>query len=221
MEAGIDPEVFTPAEATALKLLLAAVTGGVCLVMAAALPGTLVLAPAAAWAAFVAPSLYIGRRRARRRAEVLAELPDLVGLLRAFTNAQVPLEQALHLISGQLIQANPGNILAAELSLALGQYGLGETIGASLQRMADRVGVDELRTLVAAIAQGKRLGTGMELILRDQELLVRMAQRNRATATASQISTRLMGVLVGVYLPEFVILVMLPLFWGVMLRAFG
>ena len=221
VEAGIDPEVFTPAEATALKLLLAAVTGGVCLAMVAALPGTLVLAPAAAWAAFVAPSLYIGRRRARRRAEVLGELPDLVGLLRAFTNASVPLEQALHLISGQLIQANPGNILAAELSLALGQYGLGETIGTSLERMADRVGVDELRTLVAAIAQGKRLGTGMELILRDQELLVRMAQRNRATATASQISTRLMGVLVGVYLPEFVILVMLPLFWGVMLRAFG
>jgi pilus assembly protein TadC len=131
------------------------------------------------------------------------------------------LEQALHLISGQLIQANPGNILATELSLALGQYGLGETIGPSLQRMADGGGVDELRTLVAAIAQGKRLGTGMELILRDQELIVRMAQRNRATATASQISTRLMGVLVGVYLPEFVILVMLPLFWGVILRAFS
>ena len=74
---------------------------------------------------------------------------------------------------------------------------------------------------MGAIAQGKRLGSGMEVILRDQELLVRMAQRNRATAAASQVSTRLMAVLVGVYLPEFVILVMIPLFWGVMLRAFG
>jgi hypothetical protein len=59
------------------------------------------------------------------------------------------------------------------------------------------------------------------MILRDQELLVRMAQRNRATAAASQVSTRLMAVLVGVYLPEFIILIMLPLFWGVMLKAFG
>ena len=109
----------------------------------------------------------------------------------------------------------------AQFSLALGDYGLGDTIDASLQRMADRVGVDELRTLVAAIAQGKRLGTGMEVILRDQELLVRMAQRHRAAAAAAQVSTRLMGVLVGVYLPEFVILVMLPLFWGVIVRAFG
>ena len=52
-------------------------------------------------------------------------------------------------------------------------------------------------------------------------MLARMAQRNRATAAASQVSTRLMGVLVGVYLPEFVLLVMLPLFWGVILRAFS
>jgi tight adherence protein C len=221
VEAGIDPEAFTPEEATGLKLLLALVATAVCMVIGAGLPGALLLTPAAAWASFTAPSIYIARRRARRRAQVLAELPDLVGLLRAFTNAQVPLEQALHVVSGQASQADPANILAAELRRALGEYGLGQTIGHSLQAMADRVGVDELRTLVAAIAQGKRVGTGMELILRDQELLVRMAQRNRATAAASQISTRLMGVLVGVYLPEFVILVMLPLFWGVMLRAFG
>jgi Flp pilus assembly protein TadB len=221
VEAGIDPELFTPAEVTTLKLLLGAAVVATCVALGSMIPGLLVLAPAAAWLAFVAPSLYISRRRRRRRAEVLAELPDIVGLLRAFTNAHVPLEQALHLVSRQLAEADPGNVLAAELRVALGDYGLGETIQTSLSRMADRLGVEEVRTLVTGIAQGKRLGAGTEMILRDQELLVRMAQRNRATASASQISTRLMGVLVGVYLPEFVILVMIPLFWGVMLRAFG
>lgn len=221
VEAGIDPDVLTPAEVTTLKLLLAAGVAAVCLVLAPVIPGILFLTPALAWLAFVAPSLWVARRRARRRALVMSELPDIVGLLRAFVNAEVPLEHALHLISRQLAEADPGNVLAAELRQALGDYGLGDTIEASLHRMADRVGMEELRALVAAIAQGKRLGTGMDVILRDQELLVRMAQRNRATAAASQVSTRLMGVLVGVYLPEFVILVMLPLFWGVMLRAFG
>jgi Flp pilus assembly protein TadB len=221
VEAGIDPTLFTPAEVTTLKLLLGAGAAATCLVLGSMLSGLLLLAPAAAWLAFVFPSLYISRRRRRRRSEVLAELPDIVGLLRAFTNAHVPLEQALHLVSRQLAEADPGNLLAAQLRIALGDYGLGETIETSLSRMADRLGVEEVRTLVTGIAQGKRLGAGTEMILRDQELLVRMAQRNRATASASQISTRLMGVLVGVYLPEFVILVMVPLFWGVMLRAFG
>jgi tight adherence protein C len=221
VEAGIDPEVLTPAEVTTLKLLAAAAAATIILVVGSVAPGVLVLTPAAAWFAFVAPSIYISRRRSRRRATILGELPDIVGLLRAFTNAQVPLEQALHLISRQLAEGDPGNLLAAELRNALGDYGLGETIENSLGRMADRIGVEEVRTLVTGISQGKRLGAGMEMILRDQELLVRMGQRNRASAAASQISTRLMGVLVGVYLPEFVILVMVPLFWGVMLRAFG
>ena len=69
--------------------------------------------------------------------------------------------------------------------------------------------------------QGKRLGTGMEQLLRDQELLVRMGQRNRATAEASRVNTKLMGVLAAVYLPEFVVLIMIPLFWGIIRRAFG
>lgn len=221
VEAGIDPEVLTPAEATTLKLV-GLVAGLVsCIAVAAIVPGVALLSPAAAWIGFVSPSLYIARRKAGRRAMVLSELPNVVGLLRAFINARVPLEQALHLVSQQLSEADPENILAAELRAALGGYGLGDTIEASLQAMADRVGVDELRTLAASIAQGKRLGAGMEAILRDQELLVRLAQRNRVAAAASQISTRLMAVLVGVYLPEFVVLVMLPLFWGVMAKAFG
>ena len=221
VEAGIDPVAITPEEITTLKLLVGGLALGVCLVAGTAVPSALLLAPLAAWLAFIAPSVLIGRRRARRRAMVMTELPDIVGLLRAFINAQVPLEQALHLISRQVADADPTNILAGELRLALGDYGLGQTIEASLTAMADRLGIEEVRTLVAAISQGKRLGSGMEMILRDQELLVRMAQRNRATAAASQVSTRLMGVLVGVYLPEFVVLVMLPLFWGIMLRAFG
>ena len=221
IEAGIDPEVLSPAEVVTLKLLLGAGGLALAIVLSAAVPGLLLLAPAGAWLGFILPSLCLGQLRARRRGRVLAELPDIVGLLRAFLGAQVPLEQALHLISAQLAEGDPGNVLAAELRLALGDYGLGRTIEESLTRMAERVGVEELKTVVGAIAQGKRLGSGMETILRDQELLARMAQRNRATAAASQVSTRLMAVLVGVYLPEFVVLVMIPLFWGVMLRAFG
>ncbi|MHB8736999.1 MAG: hypothetical protein ACYC9D_00190 [Candidatus Dormibacteria bacterium] len=53
------------------------------------------------------------------------------------------------------------------------------------------------------------------------EMLARLNQKNRAVAAASQVSTRLMGVLVGVYLPQFLCLVMIPLFWGIIIRAFG
>jgi len=51
--------------------------------------------------------------------------------------------------------------------------------------------------------------------------MVRLNQRNRATAQAAAVTTKLLAVLGGIYLPEFVILIMIPLFWGIMQRAFG
>src|SRR5258708_21202311 len=132
VEAGIDPESLTPAEVTTLKLLFAAAAAAPALVLTSVLPGLLLLMPAAAWIAFVAPSISCSLRRSRRRAIILGELPDVVGVLRAFTNAQVPLEQALHLVSRQLADADPDNLLAAERRHALGHYRLGETIDVSL-----------------------------------------------------------------------------------------
>jgi tight adherence protein C len=216
--AGLEPAAPAPEEVLALKLVCGVAIPVALLPVAALLPGALLLLPAAAWAGFLLPSLWLRRRRRRRQARVRSQLPDLVGLLRAFLAAQVPFEQALHLISAQLADGDPGNVLAPELRRALGDYGLGHGIDESLSAMADRLGTDELHGLVAAMAQGRRLGRGMEMVLHDQELLLRMGQRNHATAAASQVSTRLMGVLVAVYLPEFVILILVPLLWGVIVR---
>ncbi len=222
IRAGVDPEQVSPLEIAAMKAFFAVAAGVVSVTVAVAVPAALLLAPAAAWLGFIAPNLYLQACRRARRRQLERELPDFVGLLKAFVNAHVPLEHALNLISAQLARDTADrHLLAHELRQALGRYGLGLTIDEALEAMADRLGVDDLTLLVSAVTQGKRLGTGMDQLLRDQELLVRMNQRNRATAEASRVSTKLMGVLVGVYLPQFVILIMIPLFWGIIQRAFG
>jgi Flp pilus assembly protein TadB len=219
--AGIDPSQIGVEEILALKLVGA--LGGAALVLLGSTmaPSLIILLPAASFGGFLAPSVVITRRRQARRRALLRELPDLVGLLKAFVTAGIPLEQALHLISAQHSHAQPTNLLATEIRRALSEYGLGMTIEEALNAMAHRVGVDELEMLTASLAQGKRQGAGMERILRDQETVIRMQQRNRAAAEASRVGTRLVGVLVLVYLPEFMVLIMIPLFYGIFLRAFG
>src|SRR5258708_3793914 len=130
-------------------------------------------------------------------------------------------EAALHLISAQLGEAPQANLLATEVRRALSDYGLGMSIDEALHAMAARTGVPELEMVAAALSQAKRQGAGMERVLRDQETIARMQQRNRALAAASRVSTRLVGVLVLVYLPEFLVLILAPLFYGIFLRAFG
>jgi tight adherence protein C len=218
--AGLDPEVVTVEDMVAIKLLGAMLGAALVLVLSVALPGMLVLMPAFAFAGFIAPSVVIRRRRNARRNQMLRELPDLVALLKAFVTSGTTLEQALHLISTQQ-SAGGENLLAEEVRHALSDYGLGVNLEEALTLMAERTGVEELEMLAAALAQGKRQGAGMERILRDQESVVRLAQRNRTTAEASRVGTRLVGVLVAVYLPEFMVLIMVPLFYGIFLRAFS
>jgi tight adherence protein C len=219
--AGVDVERFGITELLTVKVL-----GGLCgaaLVLAVTVfaPEMVVLLPLFAFGGFVAPSVVVTRRRAARQARMLRELPDLVSLIKAFVGAGIPLEQALHLISAQLATGPQPALLAVEIRRALGDYGLGMSIDDALHTMAARTGLPELEMLAAALAQAKRQGAGMERVLRDQETIARMQQRNRALAAASRVSTRLVGVLVLVYLPEFLVLILAPLFYGIFLRAFG
>ena len=219
--AGIDTGRLGVSEILALKVIGAAAAAVAVLGVTAVMPGVIILLPASTFAGFVAPSVVVRRRRAERRRRLLNELPDLVGLLKAFVTAGVSLEQALHLISAQQTGASRSNLLATEVRSALSDYGLGMSIEDALESMAHRLGVEELEMFAAAVAQGKRQGSGMERILRDQEAVVRLQQRNRSTAEASRVSTRLVGVLVLVYLPEFMLLIMVPLFYGIFLKAFN
>jgi len=91
----------------------------------------------------------------------------------------------------------------------------------ALEEVGVRTGVDDVAMFVGAVAQSKRIGSELGATLRDQELMVRMNQRNRSTAKAAAVGTKLLAVLGGIYLPEFVILIVIPLFWGIMQRAFG
>ena len=218
IQAGIDPDQIDGVELRVVRLMSALVGGLIACVVALLASGALVLVPLLVWAGYIAPARYLAQRRRRRQAAIHRELPQLVSMIRAFTVAGMPLERALHVLSAN---TQPGSVLRQEIRLALGRYGLGSSIEQALLEIGPRTGIDDVATFVGALAQCKRVGGGLEPTLRDQELMARMNQQNRSTAQAASVSTKLLAVLGGIYLPEFVILIMVPLFWGIMQRAFG
>jgi Flp pilus assembly protein TadB len=218
IQAGIDPDRFDGVELRVVRLMSALAGGLIAGLVALLASGALALVPLFIWAGYVAPARYLAQRRRRRQVAIERELPQLVSMVRAFIVAGMPLERALHVLSAN---AQPDSILRQEIRLALGRYGLGSSIEQALLEIGPRTGIDDVATLVGAVAQCKRIGGGLEPTLRDQEQLARMNQQNRSTAQAAAVSTKLLGVLGGIYLPEFVILIMVPLFWGIMQRAFG
>lgn len=218
VQAGLDPQQIDGVEFRMIRLLGTLAGAAMAGVLAVVVSGSFALIPLLGWAGYIAPGRILAARRQRRQAALHRELPELVSTIRAFTTAGMSLERALHVLSAHM-QGDSG--LRQEIRLALGRYGLGLSIEQALQEIGPRTGLDDVTTFVAALVQSKRIGSGLEATLRDQELMVRMNQRNRATAQAAAVSTKLLAVLGGIYLPEFVILIMIPLFWGIMQRAFG
>jgi Flp pilus assembly protein TadB len=218
IQAGLDPEALDGIELRVLRLMCAAAGALLAFLLALLASGALALVPLFAWGGYIAPVRYLAHRRGRRQDAVHRELPQLVSLIRAFMAAGMPLERTLHVISANAL---PDSVLRHEIRFALGRFGLGATIDQALQEIGPRTGVEDVATFVGSLAQSKRIGASLEPTLRDQELMIRLNQRNRSTAQAASVGTKLLAVLGGIYLPEFVILIMVPLFGGIMQQAFG
>ena len=218
IQAGVDPERIDGVELRVIRLIggLAGATIG-CL-LAIVISNSLALAPLFAWVGYVAPLRVLAARRRGRQAALQRDLPELISMIRAFMAAGMPLERTLHVLS---TNCEPDSVLKQEIRAALARYGLGSSIEQALHDIGPRTGVEDLSAFVTGLVQGKRAGSGLDAALRDHELIARMNQRNRAATQAATVSTKLLAVLGGIYLPEFVILIIIPLFWGIMQRAFG
>jgi Flp pilus assembly protein TadB len=219
IQAGVDPARVDGLEFRVIRLICAAAGGAIASLLSLLVSSGLVLVPALTWVGYITPARILALRRRRRQDAVYRELPQVISMIRAFSSAGLPLERTLHILTTG--HAPEESVLRDEIRQALGRYGLGISIEEAIQEIGPRTGVDEVTMFTAALAQAKRTGAGLEATLRDHELMARMNARNRATTQAAAVSTKLLGVLAGIYLPEFVILIMAPLFWGIMRRAFG
>ena len=217
IQAGLNTEEFDGTDLRTIRLM-AAVAGCALGLLLGTLTGVFLIIPLIAWIGWVAPLRALAARRRRRQARIMSELPQFVGMVRAFLGSGMSLEHTLHILTQHKTGDNP---LTHEIRHALGRYGLGVSIERALEEVGARTGVDDLQMFMTALNQNKRAGSGLDTVLRDLELMIRMNQRNRVTAQAAAVSTKLLAVLAGVYLPEFAILIVVPLFWGIMQRAFG
>ena len=219
VRAGIDPAALSPAEVYAAKLVLAAAGLGVGLALTPLFPFALLLALPAAFGGYVFPTEYLAARGRHRREQLLRELPDFLALVRPLATAH-GLEHAAADVADALHEASGGrHLLARQVRGAVAAYGTGADFYVALQDVALVADLEELDELAASVAQARRLGKGVGDVLAAHERSLRDAERNRLLGAASTVQPKLAAILAGVYLPEFVVLVVLPLFLSTLGRV--
>jgi Flp pilus assembly protein TadB len=214
VRAGLDPASVSPAEVYAAKLVLG---GGILLAgitLSAVVPILFLIALPAAFAGYVFPTEYLGYRTRRRQAELLRELPDFLALVRPLA-AKSGLEHAVAEVSDALHEASGGkHLLAEQVRSAVAAYGIGSDLFAALRDIATAADLEALDELAASLGASRRLGKGVSEVLAEHERSLRDDERNRLVGSASMVQPKLAAILAGIYLPEFVLLVIAPLFIG-------
>jgi hypothetical protein len=171
------------------------------------------LAPAAGYAAFVAPRIAADRRAAAIRGDSERALVVAVEWADALASAGRPAESAFAAIASR---GTGATLLDAVLREASAAASLGAPLFRSLAAEATAAGLGRLAAIADDLDRSRDLGHGSRSVVRDARDELRREERARAIAAASAVDARLMVVLVCCYLPALMLVVVVPLFVGLL-----
>ena len=164
----------------ALKVVLASVgviVGGLVGVLLASSMLAVVLAAALGFLGFIIPDLMANSRTSKRRAEMRRQLPDALDVVAVSVEAGLGFDAAL----GKLGEHMQGAVVD-EFTLVLGELRIGEARSVALRRMAARVDLPEISSVVNSLIQAEHLGSPLGRMLRVQA----QESRNRRQVAAEE-----------------------------------
>jgi len=138
---------------------------------------------------YVLPGFYIGRKTTLRQKAIQNGLPDALDLLTLCVEAGGGLDQSIAKTTEELKLAHP--ILAEELRYVTTEMRAGKPRIEAFRNLAERTGVDDLRTLVTMLTQTDRFGTSIGQALRTHAETSRTKRRQRAEERAAKVGVKL------------------------------
>lgn len=203
----------------AVAKLLGALTGlGAGLAIAGALSLSAAVALLSAYAGTIAPSLIVERRAATRRRAAERASAAVIERLEALVAAGRPAESALAAIA---TRPTGSPLLDRLFGQVAERYSLGAPLFRALGAAADAEGLAGVAAFAAMLERARDLGRGSLTLIREARDECRASERARAVEAASRVEGRLMLILVLCYLPALFLLVVIPLFIGLLDGLFG
>jgi tight adherence protein C len=157
---------------------------------------------------YVVPAMILARRAKRRQHCIRLSLADALDLMVVSVEAGLGLDQALARVGQELAFAHPE--LSGELRLVTLELLAGTARQDALRNLADRTGVDDLRSLVAMLVQTDKFGTSVATSLRVFSETLRTKRRQRAEEAAAKTGVKMVFPLVVCIFPAIWIVTIGP-----------
>ena len=159
-------------------------------------------------AGYIAPSIYLDRRIAKRRDEHRSGFPDFMDLLVVCADAGLSMEAALDRVGRELGVSYPS--LSANIHMATLEIRAGRTLTEALDHLGDRLGLDEARSFATLIQQSIELGSSITDALRVYSDDMRHKRLSRAEEKAYALPAKLSVPMMVCIFPVLFVVILLP-----------
>ena len=173
-----------------------------------ALPHLLLVSAMLGGLGFFLPDVWLRFRTRQRQRAVMNALPDVLDLLMVCVEAGMGFDAAVARVAEQPgSQAGP---LHQELLRMHLEVRAGRPREEAMRALADRLGTEEIRSIVGSFIQTDRLGTPLGKTLRVQAEASRVQRRHRAETRAQMVPLLMLGPTILFLLPSFMLVAMAP-----------
>lgn len=159
-------------------------------------------------ALFFLPNIVLACRLKKRHDEIYRNLPQAIDLLEICVSSGLGLDMAWNIVSDEIRQVSP--VLSGSMSLTNFEMHLGVSRIEAMKHMADRTGVDDLKSLAAILIQTDRFGTSIADTLRIFAQSIREERSFSAEETAEKMSVKLLIPMILFIFPAVLLIMVGP-----------
>jgi tight adherence protein C len=157
---------------------------------------------------FFIPRFLLKKKLKERQRRIRIGLPDGLDLTVICVEAGLSLDQAMMRVGDDLRTAHPE--LSGEFHLFNLETRAGKPRAEALRNLAERTGVDDIRSLVGTLIQTDRFGTSVAQALRVHSDSLRTERRQRAEEQAAKTTVKMIIPLVLFVMPSLLVVTVGP-----------
>ena len=154
---------------------------------------------------FYVPEMLLTSRIERRQKAIRRAMPDALDLLTICVEAGLGFDGAMQKVSEKW-----ENELSQAFGRVIRELQLGKLRREALRDMADRIGIAEMTSFVAAVIQSEQLGVSMAKVLRIQADQMRIKRRQIAEEAAHKAPIKMLVPMALLIFPSICIVLMTP-----------
>jgi tight adherence protein C len=157
---------------------------------------------------FYLPHLWLHSKAKKRQLRISNALPDTMDLMVTCVESGLSLDASISRVSQEIGLASP--ILGGELNLTFLEIQAGVHRADAFRRLADRTGVDDLRSLSAMLIQTEMFGTSVARAIRVHSDGMRIRRMQSAEERAAMVGVKMTFPLIMCILPALMAIVVGP-----------